>query len=98
MIGFDIVSFIKDIYDGEISGVEDFGFNGSAEFRQLQSKKADAINQIEAVLDEDKKKVFGIILETECKIGKIELSRMFGYAFRLGFKAAIDILDKNNLF
>ena len=93
MIGVDIVSFIKDIYDGEISGVEDFGLNGSPEFRQLQSKKAEAINKIESGLDEDKKKLLGAILETEYKIGRIELSRMFEHAFRLGFKAAIDILD-----
>ena len=44
-------------------------------------------------VDEDKKKLLGAILETEYKIGRIELSRMFEHAFRLGFKAAIDILD-----
>ena len=98
MIGVDVLSFIKDIYDGEISGIEDFGFNGSSEFRQLQEKKAEAIEKIEAGLEEDKKKVLELILETNYKIGSIELSRMFEYAFRLGFISALDVLnkDKNN--
>lgn len=91
------MGFIKDIYDGEMSGAEDFGFNGSSEFRQLQAKKAEAIEKIEAELEEDKKRALELILETNYKIGSIELSRMFEYAFRLGFTAASDILIKKSL-
>lgn len=94
MIGVDIVGFIKDIYDGEISGAEDFGFNGSSEFRQLQAKKADTLEKIETGLAEDKKKLLDLLLETEHKIGSIELSRMFEFAFRVGFTAAMDIMKK----
>lgn len=96
MIGVDIVSFIKDIYDGEISGSDDFGFNGSTEFRQLQTKKGEIIEEIEVGLAEDKKKLMVQLLEAEHKIGNIELSRMFEYAFRVGFTAALDIFHNKN--
>lgn len=96
MIGDDNVSFIKDIYDGEISVAEDFGLNESTGFRQLQTIKSEIVEKIEAGLSDDKKKLLGQLLEAVHKIESIELSRMFEFAFRVGFTAALDIFQNKN--
>lgn len=84
------MGFLEDVYDKIY--VEKFGYNTDEEYSKEIKKRDSLYEDLWDYQIEDLEQYIAIT----SKIADIELDRMFIFAFREGFMAAIDIIEKGD--
>lgn len=85
--------FIDEIYDSLYA--EKLGYNYSKQYRDQISKRDETVGKLGDLLkDEITRDLFTDYMQSSNIIASIEQGRVFNFAFRVGFHAAMDILKK----
>lgn len=85
------MGFIDDLYAGNVTPMENFGFSENPEYKALMQVVSDKEDSFMGTLEKEQKVSYQEIKSIREEIFNLEQSRLFEYAFRLACLLAIDI-------
>lgn len=85
------MGMIEDLYEGEVSFAEDFGYSRDGEWDRLREESEVIRQHILKALDDKQKEELSELMELRSQMAVLEIDRMFAYGFRAGAKLVIDI-------
>lgn len=90
------MSILKDMYNGFLNPLEDFGNNDFKGYHVLSESAQAREKELLSSLSEEQLSLYKKIRNDKSDMQNFELERMFIYAFRMGAEFTLDLFPERN--
>ena len=90
------MSILKNMYNGFLHPLEDFGNNDFKGYHVLSESAQENERKLLLELSEEQVKLYKRTKNDRSDMQNLELQRMFIYAFRMGAEFALDLFPERN--